>query len=370
MHLSLLSTSADVVAEVKGALRTHNSDFEIPHDPTESRPYETARFLSISPKWIHKIIDASMDPTSNSTSNSRLPKHWNSMAAAGDTMLHQASSSSPPRSASSSVSANQNKRRHFGEGDTQGNSSKKQRTTANSNIQQTASLQSNHPHQSNTTAGAVTPAFQPYESLLAKLRPRYEVKTMSVMPSTSIAKHVDKALQHLDRFSLWDQSVLPGVVLLSAKPVASSKLVTIAELVRRRIGEGEQKWFQYNVLAETEEEDAGGTEVVEDTVMDMTKDGDHHDEEEAFEMMGIHNNRNQRQQQYVGGGGEGRASHDQQPTVFERAIEPPKTRHNKYVSVFLSRIPIEELRTMRNVVVQSNEHHIEHLKKKRVGLVA
>ncbi|EGO54604.1 hypothetical protein NEUTE1DRAFT_88109 [Neurospora tetrasperma FGSC 2508] len=271
--------------------------------------------------------------------------------AAVDTMLHQASSSSPPRSASSSVSANQNKRRHVGIGDVPGNSSKKQRTTANSNIQQTASLQSNHPHQSNTTAGAVTPAFQPYESLLAKLRPRYEVKTMSVMPSTSIAKHVDKALQHLDRFSLWDQSVLPGVVLLSAKPVASSKLVTIAELVRRRIGEGEHKWFQYNVLTETEEEDAGGTEVVEDTVMDLTKDGDHDEEEEAFEMMG-------------------RASHDQQPTVFERAIEPPNTRHNKYVSVFLSRIPIEELRTMRNVAVQSNEHHIEHLKKKRVGLVA
>ncbi|KAL0470000.1 hypothetical protein QR685DRAFT_306879 [Neurospora intermedia] len=288
--------------------------------------------------------------------------------AAADTMLHQASASSPPRSASSSVSANQNKRRHVGEGDIPGNSSKKQRTTANSNIQQTTLLQSNHPHQSNTTAGAVTPAFQPYESLLAKLRPRYEVKTMSVMPSTSIAKHVDKALQHLDRFNLWDQSVLPGVVLLSAKPVASSKLVTIAELVRRRIGEGEQKWFQYNVLTETEEEDAGGTEVVEDTVMDMTKDGDHDEEEEAFEMMGIHNNGNQRRQQYAGGGG--RASHDQQPTVFERAIEPPKIRHNKYVSVFLSRIPIEELRTMRNVAVQSNKHHIEHLKKKRVGLVA
>ncbi|KAK3342978.1 hypothetical protein B0H65DRAFT_235584 [Neurospora tetraspora] len=302
--------------------------------------------------------------------------------AAADTMLPQASSSSPSRSASSSVSSNQNKRRHLSDGDIPGNSNKKQRTTGTSNIQQTTSLQSNHQHQSNTTAGVVTPAFQPYESLLAKLRPRYEVKTMSVMPSTSIAKHVDKALQHLDRFNLWDQSVLPGVVLLSAKPVASSKLVTIAELVRRRIGEGEQKWFQYNVLTETEEEEvvdagagagAGGMEVVEDTVMDLTKDGDDDDgeEEEAFETMGgHHNNSNQRQEQQHGGGGGGRGPHHQQQTVFERAIEPPKIRHNKYVSVFLSRIPIEELRTMRNIAVQSNEQHIEHLKKKRVGLVA
>ncbi|KAK1776095.1 hypothetical protein QBC45DRAFT_333723 [Copromyces sp. CBS 386.78] len=286
--------------------------------------------------------------------------------AAADTMLHHASPSSPSRSASSSVSSNQNKRRHLGDGDIPGNfSNKKQRTTGTSNIaanqnqQQTTSLQSNQ----NQT---VTPAFQPYESLLAKLRPRYEVKTMSVMPSTSIAKHVDKALQHLDRFNLWDQSVLPGVVLLSAKPAASSKLVTIAELVRRRIGEGEQKWFQYNVLTETEEveEGGGGMEMVEDTVMDLTKDGDDdsEEEEEAFETMGDRNdNSNQRRQQQ---------QQQQQQTIFQRAIEPPKIRHNKYVSVFLSRIPIEELRMMRNIAVQSNEQHIEHLKKKRVGLVA
>ncbi|KAK3402129.1 hypothetical protein B0T20DRAFT_476231 [Sordaria brevicollis] len=274
---------------------------------------------------------------------------------------------------------NQNKRRHLGDGDMTGSSNKKQRITgggAASNIQQTTtpSLQGNQQQQqsTNTNADAVTgPAFQPYESLLAKLRPRYEVKTMSVMPSTSIAKHVDKALQHLDRFNLWDQSVLPGVVLLSAKPVASSKLVTITELVRRRIGEGEQKWFQYNVLTETEEEetpdDGGRMVIVEDTVMDLTKDGDDDEEEEAFETMGNSNQRQQqRQQQQHGTGGGGRGPQ----TIFERAVEPPKIRHNKFVSVFLSRIPIEELRTMRNIALQTNELHIEHLKKKRVGLVA
>ena len=289
--------------------------------------------------------------------------------ATADAMLHQPSPSSPPLSASSSVSSNQNKRRHLGDGDAPGSHlNKKQRTTGTSNIQQTASPLQINQNQNQTSsnnaaaAAVVTPAFQPYESLLTKLRPRYEVKTMSVMPSTSIAKHVDKALQHLDRFNLWDQSVLPGVVLLSAKPVASSKLVTIAELVRRRIGEGEQKWFQYNVLTETEEEEAvgGGMEVEEDTVMDLTKDDE--DEDEAFETMGgHHNNSIHRQQQQHGG---------RQQTIFERAIEPPKIRHNKFVSVFLSRIPIEELRTMRNIAVQSNEQHVELLKKKRVGLVA
>ncbi len=87
----------------------------------------------------------------------------------------------------------------------------------------------------------------PTEPVLVRLRSKYEVKPMSVLPSTSIRKHIDSSrasrpLQFLD------ERVLPGVVLLHAKSKAASKAITIAETMRRRINEAAQKWYQYNIL--------------------------------------------------------------------------------------------------------------------------
>lgn len=202
----------------------------------------------------------------------------------------------------------------------------------------------------NPKPSPTSPYMQVYNPILDTLKSKYEVKVMSVIPSTSINKHIDKALQHLSRFSAWDQKVLPGTVLLCAKSTTSNKLITIAELIRRRIGETEQKWYQYNVLSETIcEEPALGTaedhSVAEETIMAV--DGEEDDEEEApaFETMRL------------------------KKTIHELAVEPPKIRYQAYMTVLLSRVPLEELRNIPSVSLQTNEQHVEQLRKKKAGLV-
>jgi hypothetical protein len=171
---------------------------------------------------------------------------------------------------------------------------------------------------------------------------------MSVMPSTTISKHVDRALEYLGRSSAWDQNVLPGVVLLCARAGASAKLITISELVRRRIGESEQKWFQYNLLSETVKEEAAqpgaDVSVVEDTFMNVDRgEGEEEPEDEYFETIA--------------------------PMIHERAVQRPKLRYKAHMTVLLSRVPLDELKTERNVSVQTNEQHIEYLRRRRLALV-
>lgn len=199
--------------------------------------------------------------------------------------------------------------------------------------------------QNQTTIGSYSQIYNP---LLVKLDRKFDIKTLSVMPSTSINKHVDRALEHLGRFNPWDQAVLPGVVLLCAKSAASSKLITISELIRRRIGESEQKWFQYNVLNEMIVEEpmitAGEPSVVEDTYMAVEGDDEEVAENEYFET--------------------------RQPTIHEQAVQPAKVRYKSHLTVLLSRVPLDDLKTEPYVAVQTNEQMIEHLQKKKLGLVA
>ncbi|KAK3305359.1 uncharacterized protein B0T15DRAFT_194636 [Chaetomium strumarium] len=189
---------------------------------------------------------------------------------------------------------------------------------------------------------------QVYNPVLSKLGRKFDVKVMSVMPSTNISKHVDRALEHLGRFNAWDQTVLPGVVLLCAKSAASSKLITIAELTRRRVGESNQKWFQYSLLSETVIEEAvqpaEEPSVVEDTFMVVDREGMEGTVDDYFETI--------------------------QPTIHERAVQPAKVRHKAHITVLLSRVPLDELNAEKNVSLQTNEQHVEHLRKKRMGLVA
>ncbi len=186
---------------------------------------------------------------------------------------------------------------------------------------------------------------QAYEQVVAKLSQKFAVKTMSVMPSTSINKHVDQALVHLGRFNFLDQTVLPGVVLLCAKSNAAGKLVTISELIRRRIGESEQKWFQYNMVKEVAQEEAAPEpSVVEDTYMATGEYTEQAADDEYFEMRG--------------------------PTIHEQAVQPANVKYRVHFSVLISRVPLDELNTEQNAAVQTNEQHIEDLWKKKRGLVA
>ncbi|KAK0616269.1 hypothetical protein B0T14DRAFT_497558 [Immersiella caudata] len=183
--------------------------------------------------------------------------------------------------------------------------------------------------------------FVVHEPILARLRPRYDVKAMSIMSSTSIKKRVDKALDHLGRFSAWDQAVLPGVVFFSATLNASNKLITIGELVRRRIGESDQKWYQYNVLNETEHEEDS---MVEETFMPMNDDTGHENEEDYFETLA--------------------------PNIHELAVTPGKIRRKSYMSILISRIPLEEIKNHPDISMQTNEASIDMLRRKNLGVRA
>ncbi|EAQ84654.1 hypothetical protein CHGG_08668 [Chaetomium globosum CBS 148.51] len=209
-----------------------------------------------------------------------------------------------------------------------------------------AQLPNRTPNRTHNPAQTTSNYGQIHNPLLAKLSGKFEIKTMSVLPSTSIRKHVDRALGHLGRFSIWDKSVLPGVVLLCAKSSASTKLITIAEIIRRRIGESEQKWFQYNVPKETVIEEPPPSEdpsVVEDTYMDVDKEGGDDTDGEYFET--------------------------RQPTIHEQAVQPAKVRYEAHVVILLSRLPLDELAAEPNVSSQTNERSIEHLRKKKMGLL-
>ncbi|KAJ9156288.1 hypothetical protein NKR23_g887 [Pleurostoma richardsiae] len=192
--------------------------------------------------------------------------------------------------------------------------------------------------------------MQPHEDVLAELRGKYDVLPLSVISSSSMRKRVERALTHLGRFSPVDMSVLPGVVLLHARAGDARKMISVIELVRRRIHESEQKWFQYNRLYEVTTEAKPQQQhhersVIEDTVLEQSgRDGNDSGEDE-FETM-------------------------DHPTVFERAVQPQSGPPSKpYMSIFLSRVPIPELQAKDYITAQSNADQIETMIKKKMGLL-
>ncbi|KAL8392446.1 hypothetical protein RB595_002585 [Gaeumannomyces hyphopodioides] len=193
---------------------------------------------------------------------------------------------------------------------------------------------------------------EPHESLLMELRPKYDVATFSVISSTSIAKRIDQILAHLGRFHPVDLAVLPGVVLMHARSRDAAKMVSVTELVRRRIHDGGQKWYQYNRVYEVE---AGMPE--EDIVIEETV------------VLGAHRTNEQTPR---GRGDRGRDNHldgspsGSTPSVFERAVlGQPKSGQALYMSIFLSRVPIPELRAKPFITAQSNSDSIDRQRRRQ-----
>ena len=195
-----------------------------------------------------------------------------------------------------------------------------------------------------TPVSTLSSSLTPLESLLSELRPKYEVKTMSVITSTSICKHIDKALAHLSRFSFLDASVLPGVIVLYTKSKAASKAVTVAETIRRRISEGGQKWYQYNVLYEIalHAQTARESSIVEETLLS--------DDETSPESFGLLHT------------GATRAS------LWDLAVDAPKSQSQAVMAVFISRVPVAELLPFCNTGVQTNASEIDRRRKDQLGL--
>ncbi len=202
-------------------------------------------------------------------------------------------------------------------------------------------------------------AMVPHEAVMAELSPKYKVRTVSILSSSKMEKRISMVLEHLGRFHPADLTVLPGVVLLHARAHDVGKMITIVELVRRRIHEAEQKWFQYNRLYEMKTDGHGDSSVIEETVLakDAAQEEEGGDGEVDLEADDLEADDLEADDVEV------------LPARFERAIlEPKKAATSKpYMSIFLSRVPIPELKGKPFFTTQSNEAQIDAQLRKTTG---
>ena len=193
--------------------------------------------------------------------------------------------------------------------------------------------------------------------IVAAVESKYDVQTHSVISSSKIQKKVSSVLRHLQQTTPKTSSLeRPRVSVLRARASDAGKLISIAEIAKREMlmSGGRQneakRWYQYVALG-SETKEVGrrtpkgpgfqgeGKTVIEDTVLgrqgqasrELADDDDNHEplqqekdneeddgEDDDFEKM---------------------------KTPFERAIEStPKMRAAPVMSLFLSLIPIDELR--------------------------
>ncbi|KAI0146932.1 hypothetical protein GGR57DRAFT_279487 [Xylariaceae sp. FL1272] len=173
---------------------------------------------------------------------------------------------------------------------------------------------------------------------------RYDVHLQSVLSGSKMQQRVKAAYNHLEI------PILEGVVgdhtsptprnkitILRAHAPFTGKLISIAEIVKRKIEEeaksrleptkdnihSEGRWYQYIALGE---EKQLKPRVPEETIIEDTVLGGHKYDEEDNDM------------------GEG-DDFEVMKTPFERAIQgQPKFRTIPIMSLFLSRTPVDELR--------------------------
>lgn len=180
---------------------------------------------------------------------------------------------------------------------------------------------------------------EPHEELLAELKGKYEIITTSVISSSKINNKVTAVLSHLGHVDLFSQDSRPGVMMLHARAADASKMVTVMEIAKRRMGEIGQAWYQYNRVYEVAEAARGnqtssnsngggradGTQtVIEDTVLENDDK-----EDDSFEPL---------------------------ETPLDLAIrdKPAIESKNTYMSMFLSRVPMPELLAKSYITLQTN----------------
>lgn len=201
-----------------------------------------------------------------------------------------------------------------------------------------------------------SPLFKPHAAVLQGLASRYNILPASVISSTPIRRRLVHMTSHLlgtaadglQRPTTTEQSKkLPRATLLYARPSEVCKMITVAEKCKRILEEqGQTTWYQYNQLFDLPGEDAERARqktqkkkrrAVEETVLhiDEEYEGAHEEDEDddsesdAFETM---------------------------QSRFEKAVlPPPPDRTTKSLRIFLSTVPIPELKAKDGVTVQSSE---------------
>lgn len=193
----------------------------------------------------------------------------------------------------------------------------------------------------NTTSQNLTNT--PLDLELAKA---YEVTTMSILSSSQIQQKVTRSLALLSVYPAVPPSK-PAVMMLHTKSKAATKMISIAEIIKREIAGKGGKWFQYNRVERIMEEQQQKKATKENSNGNgMAKDIENVDESMAV-------------------GEEGGAESDEEAfetmkTPFERAIEgKANVRAVPVMTIYLSRVQIESLR--KEYGEQTNGLEIPHL---------
>ncbi|RSL49561.1 hypothetical protein CEP53_009111 [Fusarium sp. AF-6] len=162
----------------------------------------------------------------------------------------------------------------------------------------------------------------PHEAILAELRSKYEVLAASVISSTKITKRITSAVSHL-----LEESERPRLVLLHARTADVCKLITVVEKCKRVLGEEGKAYYQYNQLFDLPEK-SKKRDLVEETVLEKDAEESDGSDSDDFEVM---------------------------HSRFEDAVLPrPSTRSVKSMRVFLSIAPIMELKSKKDITIQSS----------------
>ncbi|CAF3445690.1 unnamed protein product [Fusarium graminearum] len=163
----------------------------------------------------------------------------------------------------------------------------------------------------------------PHESIIAELKPKYDVLPASVISSTQIKKRVTHVANHL-----LAQGDRRQIALLYARTADVCKLITVVEKCKQVLSEEGKQHYQYNQLFDQPEKPRR-KDIVEETILEkgtMDEEGD----------------------------GSGSDDFEVMHSRFEDAVLPrPSQRIIKSMRVFLSIIPIPELKLKKGVTVQS-----------------
>ncbi|KAI6878860.1 hypothetical protein D0869_12467 [Hortaea werneckii] len=139
---------------------------------------------------------------------------------------------------------------------------------------------------------------------------KYRHVQLSVLSSTQIASRTSKIISHLEEQPREDGK--PTVVSLTARAKAASKLISIAEIVKRDLAARGSRCYQYNAL--------------DSELADIPRDG-----------------RPKQPKESVGGAEEDEES-DEAFETMGAPTGPTKKRSMPVMTIYFSKVPIKELK--------------------------
>ncbi|KAF5597052.1 uncharacterized protein FSUBG_8622 [Fusarium subglutinans] len=174
----------------------------------------------------------------------------------------------------------------------------------------------------NTDPKTPTPALlTPHEAIIAELNSKYDILPASVISSTKIKKRIMQVANHI-----MAQGDRPRVALLYARTADVCKLITVVEKCKLIVTEEGKSYHQYNQLFDQPEK-SKRRDIIEETVLEDNIQEDNDSDNDDFEVM---------------------------HSRFEGAVLPqPSPRSVKSMRVFISTVPIQELKIKKGVTVQS-----------------